>query len=172
MLVLLKGDIMNKNELDTIKQAILNEIEGYEFYKIASHEADHDLTKAAFNNLADEEMKHVEWLKELFMKMTDGSDEPFKLSGIAEPPSPQLYDWSKLDRSQASTGMSVFSIGMHMEQASIAFYQKAKEQTQNEEARKLYDVLIKWEQVHYEQFAKEYESLTEDWWSDQGFAPF
>lgn len=163
---------MNKSELNLIKQGILNEIEGYEFYKIASHQAESDETKQAFLNLAAEEMKHVEWLRELFEKMTDDNNDEFKLSAIADPPSPKLFSWGNLDRNNAGVAMSVFSIGMQMEQASIDFYQKAMTETENTEAKKLYKSLIAWEQVHYDQFAKEYENLTEDWWADQGFAPF
>ena len=34
-----KDDFMLKEELDVIKQAILNELEGYEFYKMAAKQA-------------------------------------------------------------------------------------------------------------------------------------
>ena len=163
---------MNKNELSLIKQAILNEIEGYEFYKIAAHEAKTTDTKQSFLNLANEEMMHVEWLKELFMKMTDSSSESFTLSEIADPPSPKVFDLKHVNKTNAGLAMSVFSISMQMEQASVAFYTKAMETTENEQAKKMYGKLITWEKVHLEQFSREYEALTEDWWSDQGFAPF
>jgi hypothetical protein len=33
-------------------------------------------------------------------------------------------------------------------------------------------MLIKWEKVHLEQFFKAYQLNMEDWWTEQGFAPF
>jgi rubrerythrin len=59
-----------------------------------------------------------------------------------------------------------------MEKDSVDFYTKAKEETEIEQARKLYDTLIKWERVHLEQFTEQYNLYKEDWWADQGFAPF
>ncbi len=38
--------------------------------------------------------------------------------------------------------------------------------------KKLYELLIKWERVHLEQFTEQYDIYREDWWADQGFAPF
>ncbi len=68
--------------------------------------------------------------------------------------------------------MSVFSIGIQMEKASIQFYEEAKSKTQIEEAKKLYDLLIKWEKVHLEQFTEQYNIYKDEWWADQNFAPF
>jgi rubrerythrin len=48
---------MNSKELDIIKQAILNEIEGYEFYKMAAKQSGSKESEEAFNELANEELK-------------------------------------------------------------------------------------------------------------------
>ena len=88
------------------------------------------------------------------------------------PPSPNIYKWDKLDKDLTSLAMSVFSIGIQMEKDAVDFYKKAKESTKLEEARELYDLLIKWEKVHLDQFTEQYEIYREDWWADQGFAPF
>lgn len=163
---------MNKDEINLIKQAILNEIEGYEFYRLAARQADSEEIRESFVNLANEEMMHVEWLKELFVKITDTKEDTFTLSEIPNPPSPKLFKWENLDRANAGIAMSVFGIGMQMEQASIDFYSRALESTDNIQVKNLYKTLIAWEKVHLEQFSKEYHILSEDWWSDQGFSPF
>jgi rubrerythrin len=61
---------------------------------------------------------------------------------------------------------------MQMEEASVEFYKDAANKTGLKEAKKLYKLLAQWEQVHFEQFAKEYENLRKDWWSYQSYAPF
>lgn len=163
---------MKDFEIQQVKQAILSEVEGYEFYKMAMGQAKNEDVKAAFNNLAQEELKHVEWLNQLFEKLKDESTDAFKLATLTDPPSPGIFKWDNIDRNNAGLAVSVFSIGMQMEEASVKFYKDAADKTNIEEAKKLYNILAQWEQVHYDQFAKEYESLKKEWWSDQGYAPF
>jgi len=163
---------MKDFEIQQVKQAILNEVEGYEFYKLAMSQAKNDEVKAAFNNLAEEELKHVEWLNELFENLKDEQSDAFKLATLPEPPTAGIFKWDNMDRNNAGLAVSVFSIGMQMEEAAVIFYKNAAEKTNIEEAKKLYHILAQWEQVHYDQFAKEYAVLKQEWWSDQNYAPF
>ena len=165
---------MYKEELAIISQAVLNEVEGHEFYNMASKQANTDGTKEAFLELANEEMKHAEYLRKLWRKLSDGGDINIKSiikSGI-EVPSPEIYKWDKVDKSNASVAMSVFGIGMQMEQSSIKFYEDAKEKVTSQASKELFEVLIGWEQVHLKQFTEQYNILKEDWWAEQGFFPF
>ncbi len=161
-----------KKELDIINQAILNEIEGYEFYKLAANGTPNGESKEAFMELANEELKHAKYLESLSKKITDGEEDEFYLAFESEVPSPDIYNWDKVDGDYTSLAMSVFGIAIELEKASIEFYEKAKEQTELEEARKLYDILIKWEEVHLNQFTEQYNMYRKDWWADQGYAPF
>lgn len=163
---------MKEFEVQQVKQAILNEIEGYEFYRMAMKEAQSAEVKEAFEELAEEELKHVEWLKEFFEKLKDGQEDEYKLADLPDPPTPGIFKWDKVDRKNAGIAVSVFGIGMQMEKSSMEFYTKAAEKTMNKEAKKLYTTLAAWEKTHYEQFAKEYEDLQHEWWSEQGYAPF
>lgn len=163
---------MKEFEIQQVKQAILSEVEGYEFYKLAMGQANNSEVKAAFDNLAKEELKHVEWLNQLFEKLKDDEEDSFRLAAMPDPPSAEIFKWDNIDRNNAGLAVSVFSIGMQMEKASVEFYNEAAEKTNIEEAKKLYKILAQWEQVHYDQFAKEYETLKQEWWSDQAYAPF
>jgi len=163
---------MKEFEIQQVKQAILNEVEGYEFYKLAMGQANDSEVKAAFDNLAKEELKHVEWLNQLFEKLKDNEEDSFRLAEMPDPPSAEIFKWDNIDRNNAGLAVSVFSIGMQMEKASVDFYNEAAEKTNIDEAKKLYEILAQWEQVHYNQFAKEYETLKKEWWSDQAYAPF
>lgn len=163
---------MDNKELNVIKQAILNEVEGYEFYKMAANQAGTSESKEAFLELGNEELKHVEYLRALFNKIKDNKEDDLKLALEAKPPSPDIYNWKKIGKKHTSLAMSVFSIGIQMEKASIEFYEEAKKNTNYEEAKKLYEILIKWEKVHLDQFTEQYNIHKENWWADQGFAPF
>lgn len=161
-----------KEELYVIKQAIINEVEGYEFYKMAANQAGTSESKEAFLELAQEELKHVEYLEALMDKIQNETGEDLRLAFEINPPSPNIYNWKKVDKEYASMAMAVFGIGIQMEKDSIEFYEKAKAETTLEEAKLLYDLLIKWEKVHLEQFTNQYDSYKDDWWFDQGYAPF
>ena len=41
-----------------------------------------------------------------------------------------------------------------------------------EELSIIAQAILKWEKVHLEQFTNQYNLLKEDWWAEQGFAPF
>lgn len=163
---------MQRTELDYIKQAILNEIEGYEFYRMASQQTDSAQAKEAFLELADEELKHADYLRALFDHIKGGKEDDYAMAFLSDPPSPKIFDWDKVEGKSASLAMSVFGIGVQMEKASIDFYEEAKQNTQIESAKKLYDILIHWEQVHLQQFNTQYNRYKEEWWNDQGYAPF
>ena len=36
----------------------------------------------------------------------------------------------------------------------------------------LLNLIVEWESLHLEQFATQYSRYKEEWWNDQGFAPF
>ena len=92
---------MNNQELMIVKQAIINEIEGYEFYNMASSNSNSTEVKNAFLELAQEEMQHVVWLKDLFNKVKDDNIVDFQLALIPEPTSPAIFKWENIDRKDA-----------------------------------------------------------------------
>lgn len=163
---------MNNEELMVIKQAIINEIEGYEFYKMAANNSKSIGVKDAFLELAEEELQHVIWLKDMFNKVKDDKIVDFQLALISEPTSPSIFKWDNIDRKDAGIAVSAFGIGIQMEKASIEFYSKAARDTVIKEAKQLYNILGKWEKVHLDKFSLQYEELKEEWWSEQGYAPF
>jgi len=164
--------IMLKEELKVIKQGILNEVEGYEFYMMASKEAKDEDAKKSLRILAEEERKHSEYLRELFEKMKDGERDGFQLAFLVDPPSPKIFKWENKQFNKNSISVSIFGTAINLEKASVEFYKEAKKKTEIEEAKKLFDLLIKWEKIHLEQFKDAYDKSMKDWWNEQNFAPF
>mgnify|MGYP006289785437 FL=1 len=158
--------------MEIIKEALINENEGYQFYKMAASQSETEGEKDSFLKLADEELKHIEYLKELYEKMKDKTDKELSIFDITPPDSPQIFNWDNVSREKGNMALSVFSIGIKMEKESVDFYKEAAEKTDNEEAKKLYNILIDWEYQHLRDFEKQYDMLKEDWWNEQGFAPF
>ncbi|MDO5026547.1 MAG: ferritin family protein [Tissierellia bacterium] len=161
-------------EVKALRQAMLNEVEGAQFYKLSADKFGNSSTRDIFLHLAEEEEKHYDYLKYLSEKLMDLDSEveldPKSLE--EEIPSPQIYNWEKANPEILSLAVSVFSIAMNMEKDSVAFYEKAREEAESEETKKLFDILIKWEQVHLEQFTNQYNVYQQEWWNEQNFAPF
>ena len=165
---------MYKEELAVISQAVLNEMEGYEFYKLAGEQAKTQGTKEAFMSLANDELKHAEYLQRLWKILSAGGEvkiEDILASGI-EIPSPEIFRWDKVDKAYATLEMSIFRIGMQMEKDSMDFYKEAKEKAKSESGKELFDLLIRCEKVHLDQFTYQYNVLKEEWWAEQRYFPF
>lgn len=163
---------MNERELTLVKKAILNEVEGYQFYKMAANDSKDEETKRTFMLLAHEEEKHVEWLNDLLKHMSSDDNTAFDLAHLPEVPSPEIFKWDNLQEEDAQRALSVFSIGMQMEKASYEFYEAGMKETDNKDLQELFNILAKWERAHYEQFRQEYENLEKEFWAEQQFAPF
>ena len=163
---------MNREELMAIKQAILMEIEGYEFYRMASNNFESPEVKEAFKTLMDEEKMHVKWLEETYEKLEKSESGKFDLSFLDTQPKAHIFDWHKLMRKSAHSPLSVFGIALELEKSSIDYYSKLRQETEKDPLKALYDILIKWEETHYRQFDELYKELKNEWWSTQGFAPF
>ncbi|MFM9413960.1 ferritin-like domain-containing protein [Peptococcus simiae] len=155
---------------DIINQAILNEVEGAQFYRMAATQNTTPEAVEALNKLAEEELAHIDYLKR-FSDEVAGGDITVDEALSANVPSPEIYSWGKLDKQSLNLALSVFSVGMQMERDSIAFYEDAKKKVDDPKAKKVFDELIKWEQVHLDQFATQYDIHKKEWWADQGFSP-
>lgn len=162
---------MNHIELELIKKAILNEIEGYEFYKLTASQAASSETRDALLTIANEELAHIDWLKAILNSQKDAGNA-FDLAMVTEAPSPKLYTWDHLMCKNVGMALSVFGIAMEMENVAIKYYEEARNQSEDLNLKKLFDTLIGWERNHYDLFAKEYDIIQQEWWSDQRFAPF
>lgn len=159
-----------EKELELLKQAAMNEQEGYEFYMMAAEDTSKSESKQALQELANEEQKHKEWILDLYQKIESGSSEDFDLQQV-ESPSPELFRWKNVPLDNTSKALSVFSVGVKMEQAAIDFYKSAKEEVEDEQVITLLDVLIEWEKQHLSDFQNRYEDLQWEWWYEQGFSP-
>lgn len=161
---------MTDVEKKIIEEAILNEVEGSQFYRMAAAQAPTEEAKEAFLHLAEEEQGHITYLKKLSEEMAAGTITVDKV--IMEASSaPRVYKWGALDKKSLSLAMAAFSIAVQMERDSIAFYKDAKEKLSDEKSKAIFDTLIRWEEDHLQLFSTQYELYKREWWAEQGFSP-
>ena len=144
------------NEINVLKQAYQNEIEGYEFYRMGADSTDDKENQAIFEQLANEELKHADYLLDLADKIGGRKAELELDIADFQPTDPQIYNWNRFDDTQAKRALTIFNVARGLEEEAIRFYEEAYANTTNDEAKQIYKILIAWETVHYKQFDEQY----------------
>jgi rubrerythrin len=157
-------------------KAIKAEHDGHYFYLSASTSTQDPQGRAVFEMLADEEREHMAFLSAQYRSYMDTgrAETKVKLSMkkrlTADSPifSPEIKKHIK----SAHYEMSALSIGIILEQNSVAFYEAQARAVEDTEARGLYAQLADWERGHLHALLKQEAALKEDYWRQAGFEPF
>ncbi len=167
---------MQKDEiLEGLKKAIEAELTGYQFYKNAAQNVSDPQAKKTLEAMAREEMGHFNYLRKQYSSILEKGDYDFKEALEKEETpkqsSPIFSDEIRSRIKDVHFEVSVLSIGMKLEQDAVAFYKEMAQKAKSEEARAFYEQLARWEQGHYEAFARELEALKDDYWAANSFVP-
>lgn len=161
---------MTIKELELLKVAILNEVEGETFYRLAAEHLSEGEIRTLLMHLADEEVKHQETMRKLYADLAAGKEPLSKDLKLDHTPSTGIFDLMKLGQVKSDLEISVISTGVLMEKASIDYYNQAAEQSDNKAVKELCRYLAKWERDHLEKLEKIYDYLKSDWYEQQGFS--
>jgi rubrerythrin len=161
-----------------MKQALRNEIDGTEFYRMAAESARHEAVREMFRFLMEEEERHRDALVGQMERMARG--KPFRLErgaaskkGLAKFRSP-LYtdDIVKVSR-QVEGEIAALSIGMTLEKRAIAQFTALRSKSAGDaRAEKIFADLAAWEREHLEVLTLQYDRLREAHWEEARFWPF
>jgi len=163
--------MLHEAELRLLKTAIINEMEGEHFYRLAAANNKDEQARQAFLFLAAEEDKHQDWLKEMAAGLAAGNPLVFKAGELESAPQQNIFDRFRPGTETGSLAVSAIHIGILLEKASVDYYREAARLTSLPETRQLYEKLAGWELVHLDAFEKVYDDLKEEWWQQQGFSP-
>lgn len=135
--------------------ALQREKEGYQFFKSSAEKATHAAAAAVFQNLAEEELKHISFIKELLATYVDfGSDNDITLE--AEGWFEDRAEQEKLDQSLVESmipDVAVLRTAYLIERDLSEFYEMAASKAKGNDQKAL-QLLAKWERGH-ESFFKE-----------------
>lgn len=158
-------------ELTIMKTAIINEHEGHQFYLLAAEKLPDGDVKNIFLALAQEEVKHEKWLKDLYVNLMHNKKPPGELSPLpGDPGSPGIFRKENL-KNAGSLEVSALHIGVLMEMASADYYRTAARHTEIPAIRELYQLLTDWEMNHLRKLEEAYDFARDEWWDRQGFSP-
>lgn len=160
--------------LNGIKEAMVAERTGIEFYRTAAERTRDEQGRAVFLRLAADEQKHLEYLRQQYQQLTSGTG-----TTTLELPEPGVDGTSPIFSTelrnrlnQAHWEMTALSVGLALEQASIARYRQLASQAESEPVRRFFESLVRWEESHAAALQQQFNFLREDYWREAGFAPF
>jgi rubrerythrin len=166
----------NEQLVDGVMDAMRAEHEGFHFYSMAASNTPDEKGKEIFNQLADDERTHLEFLKSHYIALrANGKPDPnAELGPISEyrGPSPIFSDNIKTRIKDAHYEMTALSIGIQLELDAVKHYTRLSEQADDPTVKGFFKELADWERGHYEALLAQQESLKEEYWAGNDFAPF
>jgi len=144
---------------DALKEALDMEVKGHEIYTKTAENTSNPHVKKTFSYLADEEIHHIEEIKEFIEK-----EEPaMKLKG-AEPQDVEKFFNTTVDEFREETELAqedveAYETALDLEKRGYNFYKKRFEEAEDEEIKTFFDFLMQQEKAHYSLFEKDLEYL-------------
>lgn len=163
-----------------LRAALMNEIDGREFYRMAARDAATGAVRELFEFLMAEEERHYEALLDLAGRLASGKPPAFKRS---------VSDRKKLaafrgalvtpgmiaDARGAEGEIAALSIGMGIERRTIKQFSALRRKSEgagNEAAASVFAELVAWEEDHLDLLSKRYGAIRESYWEEAHFWPF
>ncbi len=158
--------------LAIIREAIKIERYGYDFYTLLRDQVDDRRGQIVLSYLAKLEAEHMKWLEDEYIKqlnsleeLDEGQAEPLNLTAIQE-----IFVVDKLPEMYTGADhVKALEFAKDVEANSIRFYSKAKEHSDSQDLKTLFDKLADFEKDHMEFLEHNIRTLKENglWASDK-----
>lgn len=162
--------------LEILRKAFQIEVDGYTFYAMTAERAEKPAVKELFEKLAQDEVQHQAFLKNVAGNYQTKGVEAFQLN-LRTPEMLALSNkiFTGQFREQASGSqfeLGVLSIGMTLEQNAVTYFSSAAQEAAEPEVKGFYQFLADWEKQHLEALRSLHTAVRQDFWADSGFSPF
>src|SRR5512143_543350 len=161
-----------------LRQALRNEIDGAEFYRMAAGSARRDAVRQMYRFLMEEEERHRAAIVDQMQRMAEGRGmkfgrPPSARKALAKFKSPLFTDDIVKEGTLAEGEVAALSIGMILEKRAITqFIALRKTAAGDARAEKVLSDLVAWEQDHLDVLTRQYDQLREMYWEEARFWPF
>jgi len=167
---------MAKSATDILKEAILLERRGKEFYSKVAEKSDSKSAKQIFEMMAREEEQHIKYLSVQFGHFSR-TDEFLKPEEVEEDPNEEialkvLTEEFKKEVSAASFEAAAISAAIDFETRAVKLYTERAQEATDQNERDMYTMLANWEMGHQKSLHDLNDSLKEQVWNDNSFWPF
>jgi rubrerythrin len=161
----------------SLVEAMQFENDGYHHYTTAAQRTEDPKAKQMFGQLAEDELSHHKTLELMFsdhQKQGSLKLKPPRIKSKVDPAqeSPIFSPEFKERVGDKHYEMSALSIGILLEQNSIESYKIYRRQAKELKIKRLFNALIRWEELHLEALIKQQQFLQQAYWEANRFAPF
>ncbi|HRY83756.1 MAG TPA: ferritin family protein [Candidatus Cloacimonadota bacterium] len=165
---------LKENLLASLKKAMQGEMDSVTLYKnAAAHSADREV-KDFFTARGEEEKRHFNYLLKYYQEISSDllpSDMPGELKAFQD--MNPIFSGSFLKRiGEDQYLFSAISTALLLEKDAIVHYRKCAEETDNLTLQSFYNLLISWEQVHYDDLLSIQKEAESYYWEINQFEPF
>ncbi len=159
---------------EALKESMAIELQGREFYLVAAEKTEDERGKEIFSFLSREEQRHFQYIRNAYDNIMEG-----KAFLLEIPERPESYMEAEIFSPEfkkriggKNFAASALGIGILLEKNSFELYSNLARMSSSDDLRNLYFHLSRWEKTHYEMLNREWESIKEDFWAQNRFAPF
>jgi rubrerythrin len=168
---------MDKKEaaLAALQIGIQTEIDGHNFYQGFAKRTSDPNAKRMFERLARDEVMHLELLRNTKAMLEEsGQWAEYKGVEVEDLSGAPIFTRERTEQNLAgsTSDLSALRLAYLIEKDAVDFYQRAAEQTDDANGRRMFQDLAEMEQVHLNLLEGEYQFLLEQFHSTMGFAPF
>ncbi len=162
--------------LEILKGAYAIEVKGHTFYATIAEKSDKPAVRELFEKLADDEVKHQEFLKDVLKNYEAKGTAAFHLAASEKLPdssaiAKRLFSEKFAEQARgAEFEFGAVSIGMTLENGAIAHFTSAARSATDADVKNFYKFLAEWEQGHFDALSQLEETLREEFWSNAGFS--
>ena len=165
---------LKENLLASLKKAMQGEMDSVTLYNnAAAHSADGEV-KEFFSSRGEEEKRHYNYLLKYYQEISS-DQQPSDMSGElkAFKDLNPIFSGSFLKRiGEDQYLFSAISTALLLEKDAIDHYRKCSEETDNITLQSFYNLLVTWEQVHYDDLLVIQKESETYYWELNNFEPF
>jgi rubrerythrin len=163
--------------LEILRKAYQIEVDGYTFYSMTADRADKPAVQELFGKLAQDEIQHQAFLREILrnydQKRTGAFAVSFRIPENTRAFAEKIFtDRFREQAEGAAFEMAALSVGMTLEKNAIAHFSGAARTATADEVRAFYQFLADWEQQHLDALQALHETIRSDFWEKGGFVPY
>ena len=152
---------------EIIKKSIQLEEEGYKYYTESSQKIKNSVGKRMLERLASDEKNHIKRFKELYSAVTKKNADQVDLSEVPSVTFDELFNRLKEQLNGAVDDLGVAGVddaeiiemALDLENTTRFFYREASDKADDKNVKKLYSLLAKEEDAHYNVLRKALEFL-------------
>ena len=158
-----------------LKEAILAEQTGIQFYTVAAGRTADARGREVFEQPAREETEHRQWLTRQYGHLVGGKAweemKPASHAGLSGP-SPIFSDSLRSRIGEAHWEMTALSVGLALEEATVIRYRRLAQEADQSEVKQFFADLAAWEESPAAALVRQSNLLKESYWHEAGFASF